>query len=115
VQRKCNGPDVRGVSADEKRWQLRLARSSSIPAWLKPTPRAPRCIFFTSEIALQRKGIPAGARPESRLPTARQWYAILLAELGRDAEALTHGREAVALDPLSGTMRQALGLVHYYG
>lgn len=48
-------------------------------------------------------------------PTARQWYAILLAEAGRDAEALTHAREAVALDPLSGPMRQALGLVHYYG
>jgi len=48
-------------------------------------------------------------------PTARQWYAILLAELGRDEEALLHGRESVALDPLSGPMRQALGLVHYYG
>jgi tetratricopeptide (TPR) repeat protein len=48
-------------------------------------------------------------------PTARQWYAILLAELGRDAEALTHAREAAALDPLNGTMHQSLGLVHYYG
>lgn len=48
-------------------------------------------------------------------PTARQWYSILLAEAGRDAEALVHAREAVALDPLMGTMRQALGLVHYYG
>lgn len=48
-------------------------------------------------------------------PTARQWYAILLSEEARDAEALTHAREAVALDPLSGPMRQALGLIHYYG
>jgi len=48
-------------------------------------------------------------------PTARQWYAILLSEVARDGEALEHAREAVALDPLSGTMRQTLGLVHYYG
>ena len=48
-------------------------------------------------------------------PTAHQWYAILLSELGRDKEALTHAREAVARDPLSGTKHQSLGLVHYYG
>ena len=48
-------------------------------------------------------------------PTARQWYAILLAEASRDNEALIQAREAVALDPLSGPMRQALGLIHYYG
>ena len=48
-------------------------------------------------------------------PTAHQWYAILLSESGRDAEALKHAQEAVALDPLSGTMYQTLGLVHYYG
>jgi tetratricopeptide (TPR) repeat protein len=48
-------------------------------------------------------------------PTAHQWYAILLSELGRDEEALTHAREAVLRDPLSGTKHQSLGLVHYYG
>ena len=48
-------------------------------------------------------------------PTARQWFSILLSETGRDAEAVAQAREAVALDPLSGTMRQTLGLVHYYG
>jgi TolB-like protein len=48
-------------------------------------------------------------------PTARQWFAILLAETGRDAEAVSQAREAVALDPLGGPMRQTLGLVHYYG
>ena len=48
-------------------------------------------------------------------PTARQWYAILLSEQGRDAEAKEQAAEAVALDPLSGPMRQSLGLVHYYG
>jgi TolB-like protein/Tfp pilus assembly protein PilF len=48
-------------------------------------------------------------------PTARQWYAVLLSETGRDAEALKQAGEAVAIDPLSGTMRQTLGLVHYNG
>lgn len=48
-------------------------------------------------------------------PTAHQWYVILLSEAGRDGEAQQHAREAVAPDPLSGTMHQTLGLVHYYG
>jgi tetratricopeptide (TPR) repeat protein len=47
-------------------------------------------------------------------PTANQWYAVLLAEQRRDAEATKHAQQAVKLDPLSGTMRQTLGLVHYY-
>jgi Flp pilus assembly protein TadD len=47
--------------------------------------------------------------------TAHQWYSLLLAEDGRDAEATRHAQEAVTLDPLSGTLHQTLGLVHYYG
>jgi tetratricopeptide (TPR) repeat protein len=47
--------------------------------------------------------------------TAHQWFAILLAEEGRDPEAIDHAQQAVALDPLSGAIRQTLGLVHYYG
>jgi tetratricopeptide (TPR) repeat protein len=48
-------------------------------------------------------------------PTAHQWIAILLAERGLDAEATGHAQQAVSLDPLSGTMHQTLGLVHYFG
>jgi len=47
--------------------------------------------------------------------TAHQWYAIMLAEEGREREALEHAERAVALDPLSGAMRQTLALVNYYG
>lgn len=47
--------------------------------------------------------------------TAHQWYAILLAEEGRDAEARDHAERAVLLDPLSPPMHQTLGLVNYYG
>ena len=47
--------------------------------------------------------------------TAHQWYAIMLAEEGRDREALEHAERAVALDPLAGVMRQTLSLVNYYG
>ncbi len=47
--------------------------------------------------------------------TGHQWYAILLAEEGRDDEATRHAQQAVALDPLSGPIHQTLGLAHYYG
>ena len=47
--------------------------------------------------------------------TAHQWYAIMLAEEGRDREALEHAERAVALDPLAGVMRQTLALVNYFG
>ena len=47
--------------------------------------------------------------------TAHQWYAIMLAEEGRDREALEHAERAVTLDPLAGVMQQTLGLVNYFG
>ena len=47
--------------------------------------------------------------------TAHQWYAIMLAEEGRDREAMEHADRAAALDPLAAVMRQTLGLVNYYG
>jgi tetratricopeptide (TPR) repeat protein len=47
--------------------------------------------------------------------TAHQWYAIMLAEEGRDREALEHAERAVALDPLAGVMQQTLALVNYFG
>jgi TolB-like protein/Tfp pilus assembly protein PilF len=47
--------------------------------------------------------------------TAHQWYAIMLAEEGRDREAMEHAERAVALDPLAGVMQQTLGLVNYFG
>ena len=39
----------------------------------------------------------------------------MLAEEGRDREALEHAERAVALDPLAGVMQQTLGLVNYFG
>jgi TolB-like protein/Tfp pilus assembly protein PilF len=47
--------------------------------------------------------------------TAHQWFAILLAEEGRDGEAMTHVTRALAIDPLAAPMYQTLALVHYYG
>jgi TolB-like protein/Tfp pilus assembly protein PilF len=47
-------------------------------------------------------------------PTAHQWYAILLAEEGRDEEAMRQIQLAVSLDPLSGVMHQTASLVHYF-
>lgn len=51
----------------------------------------------------------------SNYPIAHEWLAILLAELGHDAEARRHIDIAVELDPVEATMHQARGLVHYYG
>ncbi len=39
----------------------------------------------------------------------------MLAEEGRDREALEHAERAVALDPLAGAMQQTLALVNYSG
>jgi Flp pilus assembly protein TadD len=47
-------------------------------------------------------------------PVAHEWYAILLSERGRDAEARQHVDTAVSLDPVEATMHQARGLVDYY-
>ena len=47
-------------------------------------------------------------------PVAHQWYAVLLSERGRDAEARRHADLAVALDPMEATMHQSRGLVDYY-
>jgi TolB-like protein/Tfp pilus assembly protein PilF len=47
-------------------------------------------------------------------PTSHQWYAILLAEEGRDDEAMRHIDQAVTLDPLNGVMHQTAALVHYF-
>jgi adenylate cyclase len=47
-------------------------------------------------------------------PIAHEWYAVLLAEAGRDAEARQHADTSISLDPMEATMYQARGLVHYY-
>lgn len=46
-------------------------------------------------------------------PTAHQWYAVMLTELHRNAEALSHANLAVGADPLTGVMHQSQGLVHF--
>jgi TolB-like protein/Tfp pilus assembly protein PilF len=47
-------------------------------------------------------------------PVAHEWYAVLLSERGRDAEAREHADTALSLDPVDATMHQARGLVDYY-
>jgi adenylate cyclase len=79
------------------------------------TSRAAIYFFHDRNFPAAEKSFLRAIELNPGYPTARQWYAILLSEQGRDSEALVHAREAVALDPLSGPMRQALGLVHYYG
>jgi TolB-like protein/Flp pilus assembly protein TadD len=79
------------------------------------TSRAGVHFFHERNLAAAERGFLRALEFNPGYPIAHQWYAILLSELGRDSEALSHAREAVALDPLSGTMHQALGLVHYYG
>src|SRR5437868_52187 len=45
--------------------------------------------------------------------TAHQWYALLLATLGRFAEARVEAEQAVRLDPASLVVNNMLGLVFY--
>jgi len=47
--------------------------------------------------------------------TARQWYALYLAEQGRDSEAQTEANRLLELDPLSSTTHRIVGSIHYYG
>jgi tetratricopeptide (TPR) repeat protein len=46
-------------------------------------------------------------------PVAHEWLAVLLAERGRDDEALQQADTAVTLSPLEATMHQVRGLVYY--
>ncbi len=46
--------------------------------------------------------------------TAHQWYAWLLAATGRRDEALSEGKAAMDLDPISVSVRRGLGWLHYY-
>ncbi len=49
-----------------------------------------------------------------RYSTARQWYAWLLAAMGRFDEGLAEARSAVDLDPGSVSIRRSLGWLQYY-
>src|SRR6185295_19386129 len=47
-------------------------------------------------------------------PTAHQWYAFLLAALGRHEEAIGQARQARDLDPLSLVINADFGMVLYF-
>ena len=112
------GSGVSGASAETRAKALAAAtRALALDDSLAEahTSRAALYFFHERDRAAAEREFRRALELNPGYPTARQWYAILLAEAGRDAEAVGQAREAVALDPLSGTMRQTLGLVHYYG
>lgn len=49
-----------------------------------------------------------------RYPSARQWYAWLLASQGRLAEAVREGQLAAELDPVSVSVRRGVGSLYFY-
>ncbi|MEP7325167.1 MAG: tetratricopeptide repeat protein, partial [Gemmatimonadota bacterium] len=51
---------------------------------------------------------------DPRYPSARQWHAWYLMAMGRMAESLAEGRQAVILDPSSISIRRSLGWINYY-
>jgi Flp pilus assembly protein TadD len=63
---------------------------------------------FTGAEAAFRKAIALNPN----YPVAHEWLAVMLAELGRDDEALQQVDTAVTLSPLEATMHQARGLVY---
>ena len=71
--------------------------------------------FGDRETAAAERSFRRAIELNSNYPIAHEWLAILLAELGNDAEARKHIDIAVELDPVEATMHQARGLVHYYG
>lgn len=48
-------------------------------------------------------------------PVAHEWLGLLLGEMGRIDEALTHADAAIRLDPFEATMYQGRGMVQYEG
>jgi TolB-like protein/Tfp pilus assembly protein PilF len=111
-------PIVTGVP-DERMNKARAAAERAVA--LDPqlaeahTSRAAVHFFGGRDYAAAERAFKQALAINPHYPTARQWYAIVLAEQRRDREALEHAEEAVRLDPLSGTMQQTLALVHYYG
>src|SRR5262249_16801611 len=47
--------------------------------------------------------------------TAHHWYALFLAVMGRDEEAVRHAKRALEIDSLSLVINTKLGIVYYYG
>lgn len=70
--------------------------------------------FGDRDAAVAERSFKRAIELNPNYPLAHEWYAVLLSERGRDAEARRHADTAVSLDPMEATMHQARGLVHYY-
>ena len=55
-----------------------------------------------------------GVEIDPRNPTAHQWYALLLAYMGRSREAALHTSHASRLDPLSVQVNNMYGMMLYH-
>ena len=50
----------------------------------------------------------------ARYSVARQWHSWFLIAMGQPELALAEGRQAIALDPASVSIRRSMGWLHYY-
>lgn len=70
--------------------------------------------FFDWDFETAEEGFQRAIALNPGYPTAHQWYAFLLAALGRHPEAEVEARRAVELDPLSLVIHTDLGMVLYF-
>ncbi|HEX6057406.1 MAG TPA: protein kinase [Gemmatimonadaceae bacterium] len=62
-----------------------------------------------------RRAFQRAIELDPRYASAHQWYAFLLAALGRQEEALVEAHAALELDPASVSVRRGVGWIYFYG
>ena len=112
---RCPAIRRRSLMRRRKPGPRRNAPWNWMKAWPRRTRRWPEfCSESTATWRVRRREFRRALELNPGYATAHQWYALLLAEDDRDADAVRHAKEAVTLDPLAGAMRQTLGIVHYH-
>lgn len=109
-----------GMPLDAGRERMERARAAAMraldldPALAEAHTALAGVIFFGDRdlIDAERK-LRTAIELNPNYPVAHEWLGVLLSELGRFDEALTHAAHAVSLDPFEASMYQALGLVQY--
>jgi tetratricopeptide (TPR) repeat protein len=71
-------------------------------------------LFFQMDWSRAESGLKRAIELNPSYPAAHQWYALLLASLGRHPQAIAEANRAHELDPLSLLVDAHVGLHYYY-